>query len=114
MHRVAVIKRVGPEPLAIVVDRHRSIDHLVAAVAIDIGDAELVIAAIAIVAIAGRRRIEQPAPGQLAVAEIPSGDRGAGIIAAADNHAGMPPVEISGAGQEAVGAVGVTVPPRVA
>ena len=104
-------KRLGPQPLAIVIDRHRSVDHLVAAVAIDIGDRKLVIAASGIVALARLAAVEQPALGQLAVAPVPGGDRGAGIIAAAKDHRGQMAVEIGDTGQEPVGSVGIAIAP---
>ena len=50
MHRVAMVERLRPQPLAIGADRHRSVDHLVTPVAVDVGNAQLVIAAIGAVA----------------------------------------------------------------
>ena len=50
VHRVAVAEAGGPQSLAVVVDAHRAVDDLVPPVAIDIADAEVVIA------LAGDRR----------------------------------------------------------
>jgi hypothetical protein len=44
VHGVAVEQLGAPQALAVVVDRHRAVDDLVAAIAVDVGDAELVVA----------------------------------------------------------------------
>ena len=100
MHGVAVAQAAAPQALAVIVERHRSVDHLVAAVAIDIGDGELVIALTAETLIARRRAVEQPAPGQLAVTPVPGGDGRSGIIAAAEHQARPLAVQIGDAGQD--------------
>ena len=83
------------------------------AVAVDVGDAEAVVALAAIGAVAGRAvvAVERPAPGQLAVAPVPGGQHGARVVAAAHDDARPLAVEIGDAGEEAIDAVAVVVAP---
>ena len=62
VHRVAVPEAGRVEALAVVVDHARAVDDLVPAVAVDVGDAEVVIALPAVVCDCLRRvAVESPA-----------------------------------------------------
>ena len=113
VQRVAVAEAGGVEPLAVAANATGAVDDVVAAVAIDVGDAEAVIALTAIVAIAGRAvvAVERPAPGQFAVAPVPGDEHGTRVVAAAHDEARPLAVEIRDAGQEAIDAVAVRVAP---
>ncbi|NAZ86015.1 HAD-IA family hydrolase [Kineococcus sp. T90] len=60
---------------------------------------------------AGDVGVEHPAPHQVRAVEVVGGHDGAGVVAAADQQAGVLPVEVGGAGQEPVHAVAVAVAP---
>ena len=111
VHCVAVEQAGAPQALAVVIDGHRAVDDLVTAIAIDVGDAQLVVALAAEGFVAGRGAVEQPALGQLAVAPVPGRQGRATIVAASHDNAGSLAVQIGRASQEAVGAVGVAVAP---
>nr|GEU28687.1 hypothetical protein [Tanacetum cinerariifolium] len=112
-HRIAMLEAGTPQALAVVVDRHGAVDDFILAVAIDVGHAQLVVALAAELFVARRAAVEGPPPGQFAVAPVPGGQRGAPVVAARHDDAGALAVQISGAGQEAVGAVAVTIAPGV-
>ena len=82
VHGVAVAEAGVPQPGAVVVDGHRAVDDLVAAVGVDVGDGQLVVALPAYWRAASTVGVERPAPGQRAVAEVPGGDDAAGVVAA--------------------------------
>ena len=112
VHRVAVAQAVAVQARAVVVDAAGAVDDLVTAVAVHIGGAQVVVA----LAIPGGQRriavrIEEPAQLELLAVPVPSGQRGAGVVAAAHHRARMDAVQISDGGQVAVGAVGVAVAP---
>ena len=84
VQRVAVAEAGGVEPLAVVVDRHGAVDDLVLAVAVHVGDGQVVVALAREVRLPGRRRgVERPARRQLAAAPVPGDEHGAGVVAAA-------------------------------
>src|SRR5688500_12231064 len=53
--------------------------------------------------------VEHPAQGQLAVAKIPGGDLGAGVIPASDDEARSLAIQICDAREESVAAIAVVV-----
>src|SRR5262245_7253748 len=97
--------------MPVIIDGHGAINDLVAAIAIDVSDAELVIAIAAEPFVARRGAVEHPALGQRTTAPIPRREYGAPVIAARHNDARVNAIKIGDAGEEAVGAVGVGVAP---
>src|SRR5690242_1699890 len=69
------------------------------------------IAAPAIVRVAGLRAVEQPALGELSVTIVPGRNRSPGIIAPPEDHARVLAVEIGNAGEKPVRSIGVTISP---
>src|SRR5690606_18333462 len=96
---VAVAGAVDPQWLAVVVDRHRPVHHLVPAVPVGVGDGELVVA-LAGVLRAVVVRVEDPAGGEAAVAVVHRPDHAAGVVAASEDHAGPLTIQVGGAGEE--------------
>ena len=113
MHGVAVTAAGRVEPLAVVIDDAGAVNDLILAVAIDVGDGELVVALSAVFLVAGRAvvAVKHPAFRELAVAPIVSGQHGAGVITATHHDARVHAVEVSHAGKETVDAVAVVVAP---
>ncbi len=101
---VAVTQAGGEAAVAVGIDDHGVVNDFVLAVAVDVGHADGMSphAAVGGIALVG---IEDPARGELAVAPIPGGEDGSAIVASAHDDAGADAVEISDAGEEAVGAV---------
>ena len=101
------------ESPSVVVDSHRAVGDLVAAVAVDIGHAQVVITLSGIVGPLGVVCVEHPVGLQLMSVPVPGCDDAAGVIAATKDAAGVDAVEIGHTRQETVGAVGILVAPVV-
>ena len=100
---------------AVVVDRGRAVDDLVAAVAVHVADAEVVVALPAPAGVRVRRAgvagVERPDVRERAVAPVPGREHRARVVAARHHQARPLAVEIRDGGEEAVDAVAVGVAP---
>ena len=92
----------GVEALAIVVDRHGAIDHLVETVAIDVADRErmealstVAVVALAVLATSAVLRVKVPAAGELTVTIVPSLKHGLCIDATPQDNRWQHAVEAS-------------------
>src|SRR5699024_8728011 len=101
----------GVQPGAVVVDGGRAVDDLVAAVAVDVGDRELMVALPGVPFVPLVIGVEDPALVQLFAVEVHGAQHRARVVAAGDQGAGVLAVEIGGRRQEAVHAVAVVVAP---
>ena len=99
------------EPAAIVIDGHGAVCDFVASVAVHVGHAEVVVALPGIVGPLWLVGVEGPAVCQFLAVPVPCGDDGARVVSPAEDAAEASPVEVSGGGEHAVGAVGVAVAP---
>ena len=117
VHGVTVTELGGVARSTITVDTHGTVDDFVAAIAVDVGDADAVVAlaAVGIGAVGGAVfiAVEEPALGEFAVAPVPRDEGGAGVVAAAHDNAGADAVEVGDASEEAIDAVAVAVAPVV-
>ena len=117
VHGVTVTELGGVARSTITVDTHGTVDDFVAAIAVDVGDADAVVAlaAVGIGAVGGAVfiAVEEPALGEFAVAPVPRDEGGAGVVAAAHDNAGADAVEVGDASEEAIDAVAVAVSPVV-
>ena len=113
MQGVAVAEAGREQAGAVMVDHHGAVDDLVETVIVHVRHRQVVVALAGerVVAVLG---VEDPAGRELAVAEIPGGQHGAAVVAAAHHHAREFAVEVGHAGQEAVDAVAVGVVAAVA
>ena len=96
---------------AVVVDGHRAIGNLVHPVAVDIGDAQVMVALSGIARPLRGVGVEDPAVCQFSSVPVPGCQHTAGVVAAAEDRAWAFPVQVSYCRQETVGAVGAVVAP---
>ena len=118
MDGITVAHTGGIEALTVVVDSHRTVDDLVAAVTIDISHAKVVVALAGIVGQglpvfteALGIGVEDPVWLQFLAVPVPGSQYGTGVVAPAEEGRGSPAVEVSDASQKTVGAVGIVVAP---
>ena len=111
VHGVAVIHPGRIESCPVVVYGHLSVDDLVAAVTVDIGHAQVVVALSGIIAAAGIVAVEYPARFQLLAIPVPCGQHAAGVISAAHHSRCLPAVKTGRGRKETVRAVGIAVAP---
>src|SRR5262249_51677719 len=102
MERVPVPPARREKPGPVVIDGAGAVHNLVSSVAVNVADAEVVIALSAPggvwVRCAGVARVESPDVGELAVAPVPGREHCASVITSGHNEARAPSVEISDAG----------------
>lgn len=109
------VKRVGMtepgavEAGAVVIDRDGTVDDLLPAVVVDVGDRELVVALAGVDRVVGRE--EGPTTGERAAAPIPRDDVDLGVVAAAQDKRRALAVELGETRDEAVDAVAGVVAP---
>ena len=111
MHGIAMTEAGVVETAAVVVKGHGAIGDLVAAIAIDIADAQVVVALTGIAAPFGRVGVEGPTHGEVLAVEVVGRDACTGVVTATEDGAEVLAVEVGAGGQEAVAAVGVVVAP---
>ena len=109
---IAVAEAGRVEALAVVVDAAGAVDDLVAAVAVDIDDAQVVVPLAAIGTSAGTGvAVEGPDAVELARAPVPGDEDRPRVVAPAHDDAGPDPVEVGDAREEAIDPVPVGVSP---
>src|SRR5690606_41539322 len=87
------------ERRAVVVDGHGAVDDLVAAVGVDVGDGQLVVALAGVLRpVVGRQEV--PAPGEVLPVPVPGGGLGPGVDAAGGAPTRGLSVEVGHGGQE--------------
>ncbi len=111
---VAVARLRGPQPVAVVVDRHRPVDDLVLAVTVHVTDGQTVraLAVVALAAVGRRVGVEGPAAGEGAAPPVPGRDHRAGVVAAGHDERRAGAVQVRRPREEAVHPVAVRVAPR--
>ena len=95
-----------------VVEYGGPVNDFILTVVIHVADAEVVVPLALVDAVAGRRAVERPALGELAVLPIVGGEPGFGVVAAGHDDAGVHAVQVGDGGQEPVDAIAVAVAPR--